>query len=125
MKNSPQPKTVLHGQGAGEISDADLEKRAREIALIQGRGDENVTEEDRAAAYAELSGQTLPETTVDDARSLGALSRDPSDPPSLSGGETPHSEEPNEQAELERIVLEGVEEAQHDQMVEAGKRRQL
>lgn len=124
MKHNPLPKTVIHGQGAGEIGRNEIERRAREIALIEGNGDETVTEEHRARALAELSGALLPETTVEDAESRGAISRDPSEPPSLSGTGAPIVAEPNEQADLEHLVLEGVEEAQHDQMLAARRRRE-
>jgi hypothetical protein len=124
MKHSPHPKTVLHGQGAGEITRGDIEQRAREIAVIQGRSEDDVTAADRAQAQAEMSGELLPATTVDDAQGLGAISRDPSEPPSIDGKEAPMAAEPNEQGDLESMVLEGVEEAQHDQMIAARRRRE-
>ena len=127
MKRSNEPhlaKTVIHGHAAGEISDRDIEQRAREIAIIAGRDPSSLREEDREQARRELGGQAVPDTMAEDAESIGSLSRDPSIPPTFHDGATPNVTEPNEQEELEHTVLEGVEEAQHDLMLEARKRRE-
>lgn len=117
-------KTVLHGDGAGPITEDDIERRAREIALIKGRSEDEVFSDDRAQARAELSGQDLPASTGEDVESIGTLSRDPSNPPAYYGKSAPTDEGPDEQKALEKTVLDGVEEAQHDQMVEARHRRE-
>jgi hypothetical protein len=121
IKHNKQSRMILHGAGAGGISEEDLERRALEIAVINGRND--ATEDDRAEAFAELQGQLLPPTSHDDAESLGALSRDPSEPPAMSGRETPSHEGDDEDQAVERLATEGVEEAQHDQML-ASRRRE-
>jgi hypothetical protein len=117
-------KTVIHGQPAAEIGSVEIEKRAREIAMIAGRDEDDVRPQDLAQAQAELEGRTTQETTVEDADSVGSMSRDPSIPPSFHDKPKSNVFEPNEQEELEHMVLDAVEEAQHDQMVEARKRRQ-
>jgi hypothetical protein len=43
-------KVEVRGKGLGGFSEADLERRAKELALIDNRT--NVTDEDRAAALA-------------------------------------------------------------------------
>ncbi len=107
-------KILLHGQGIGSVSMADLEERAREIALIEGR---SVTHQDRLRAKEELTrGATL---SGDDADSMESLSRDPSDPPGRHGEQLPDQAAADEQKTAERLVEEGVEEAQHEQMLEA------
>lgn len=121
--SSRHAKTVVHGRPVGEITQDDIEQRASELAEIQGRG--VVQSDNREEADAELSGLTLPDATTEDDQSVGSLSRDPSDPPAFYGKATPNVAEPNEQEELEDMVLDGVEEAQHDQMLEARKRREL
>jgi hypothetical protein len=57
--------------------------------------------------------------------STGSLSRDPSDPAGNRGHQVPEYSEPDEEEEVERTVLEGVEEAQHEQMVASGQEDDL
>lgn len=117
-------KIMLHGKGAGDLGDGDVERRARELALIRTGSADNVTEEDRAEAWAELDGQLLPETTGVDGESRGALSRDPSEPIADSGHQVPDQRglDDDETEARERLATEGVEEAQHDQMLAARER---
>src|SRR5205085_11363623 len=80
-----QGKMTIHGTGIGSITDDEIRERAAELASINGRGGEGVTEDDLQQAREELLGRNLPEATTDDSESSGSLSRDPSDPPSLTG----------------------------------------
>lgn len=118
------PKTVTHGRPSGEITDVAIEQRARENAVIAGRDPNALSDADYAQARRELEGRAVPETTAQDAQSRGSITRDPSNPPAFNDGPTPNVFEPNEQEELEHLVLEGVEEAQHDQMLAARQRRE-
>lgn len=121
--NTNQPtrgKILLHGLGAG-VASTDLKRRAREIAEINGHNAES--ENDLVEARAELDGSTLPPTTGDDVEGTAGLIRDPSEPPSITGHQTPNREGPDEQKAVERLVAEGSAEAQHDQML-AARRRQ-
>ena len=111
------PKIELGGNGLGIASQADVEKRARELALIADRA--AVTDEDRRQARAEFQDRDLPETINEDAESSQSLSRDPSDPLAERGRQVPEYGLEDEKAGLERLALEGVEEAQHEQMIEA------
>jgi len=122
MKRSPHGKLLLHGQGIGDLNDEDVEKRAREIARIGGRPDNQASDEDRLQALAELQGEMLPETTDTDGESRGALTRDPSEPISIPGHQTRNHEGDNDSAAVERLATEGVEEAQHDQMLASRER---
>lgn len=116
--NSPNHgKILLHGHGTGDISGDDLERRAREIAIIDGRGAHAVTEADRMRALAELGGESLPHTTGDDVEGIAGLIRDPSEPPSVTGHQTTNWEGPDSQKAVERLVAEGADEASHDQML--------
>jgi hypothetical protein len=110
-------RILRHGQRADEITDEAVELRAKELALIDGRRAASVTDQDRARALAELRGDHLPDTAFDDGEAEGGLARDPSEPRSISGERTPIYNEPEDQEMQERLVLEGVEEAQHDQML--------
>ncbi len=116
-------KILLHGNGAGGITGGDVERRAAEIALINGRSPGTITEADREEARAELGGTTLPATTAEDVEGVAGLNRDPSEPPSIGGHQTPNLEGPDEQKAVERLATEGVEEAQHDQMLAARHRQ--
>ena len=117
-------KTVIHGRPVGELTDEDITQRARENAIIEGRNPDRLVADDHERARNELEGRTLPDTSAEDVQSRGSLSRDPSIPPSFHDGAKPNMFEPNEQEELEHTVLDGVEEAQHDLMLEARKRRE-
>lgn len=125
MSTSHNPrlaKTVVHGRPAGEINQDEIEQRASEIAEINEH--HTVEPADREQAVREMSGAGVPDSTAEDEEPRGAMTRDPSDPPSFIDKAKPNFFEPNEQDELEHLVLDGVEEAQHDQMLEARKRRQ-
>jgi hypothetical protein len=119
MKNSKpaEAKIMVHGRGTGGVNDADIERRAGELASLAGR---SRTPYDYARARRELQGQTLPDGVNEDApRSSRGLLRDPSEPPSDTGRQIPERAAPDEEALSERLVEEGVEEAQHDQMIAA------
>jgi hypothetical protein len=121
---SPEPGRILrHGYRADQITDDAIDQRARELAQIAGRSPELITEEDRRRARAELSGESLPATTLTDSEGTAGLTRDPSEPPSDTGMHVPQQDEPDNQQVAERLVLEGVEEAQHDQMLAASRQR--
>jgi hypothetical protein len=123
MKKHPgQTKIILHGRGTGDLTDDDVEKRAREIAVIRGQSADQVTEADRAEAWAELNGELLPETSDTDGESIGSLSRDPSEPVAISGRQIANRGEDDDTGNTERLANEGVEEAQHDQMLAARER---
>jgi hypothetical protein len=111
------PRIEISGQGLGVYSRADLDRRARELALIDGRTE--ATDEDRARAAAEFQDQHLPDTQNEDLKTMQSMSRDPSDPMVNRGRQTPEYGNEDEKADVERLALEGVEEAQHDQMLES------
>jgi hypothetical protein len=113
-----QGKMETHGAAAGLFSAQDLKERAAEIARIAGRAE--VTDQDYDQARAELRDANLPSPVSADAdASMTSLSRDPSDPAVDRGRQTPEYLYNDEEEAVERLALEGVEEAQHDQMIEA------
>lgn len=112
---------AVHGTETGEISDVTIEERAREIALLAGR--DEPTAEDRKLALRELQGRSLiHEDASDDSRPSVAITRDPSEPPSVPGHQVlaPTGDPEDIPA---RLVEEGVEEAQHEQMIAARRRK--
>src|ERR1700722_5414466 len=123
-KKSRRPragKIEVHSRGAGALGEADLERRARELALIDGHPEP--TPDDWDQARAALGGDLV--APGEDDAMTDSLSRDPSDPPSNRGEQVPDIEEPDDDEEeaAERLVSEGVEEAEHDQMLAARKKR--
>ena len=125
MKTQPDQtgRILRHGKYASEVTEDDIAARARELAIIDGRSADDVTGEDLKHSRTELRGQHLPDTTLEDAVGSAALTRDPSEPPSQTGTQTLEQNDPENQNVMERLVLEGVEEAQHDQMLAARQRR--
>ncbi len=115
-------RIFVHGRGAGDVSPADIERRARELADIDRRAGAEITDQDLERARAELLGLSLPATNLDDDQARGGISRDPSEPASVPGEEAPSREGPDEEKAIERMTLEGVEEAQHEQMLAARRR---
>ena len=116
---------ILRGAEAGGITKADIERRAAELCLIRD-GHERYTDHDLRAAERELYGDTTPSSTAEDADSDVFLSRDPSEPRGTPGHQrdeiSPDENEENE--EPERLVIQGIEEAQHDLMVRARREEQ-
>ncbi|AHF93291.1 hypothetical protein OPIT5_26820 [Opitutaceae bacterium TAV5] len=119
---SPTGRILRHGKRADEVTAEAIELRARELALIDGRSAAQVTDGDRRRSRLELRGDHLPEGTLADAEGTGGISRDPAEPADNPGREVPSQDEPDEQATSERLAIEGVEEAQHDQMLAARRR---
>jgi len=114
-------KITLHGNGLGVASPELVEKRAREIALIDERDPDEFTEADWNQARKELLGAEHPipqEETQENADlteewPIVALSK---------GHRTPRPGVDEEEETVgEHLVAEGVEEATHDQMLEARK----
>lgn len=81
-----------------------------------------VGRQDRYRAREELAGLPILGPNDTEETILRGASRDPSEPVSDYGHEIPNVEEPDGQASIERLVNEGVEEAQSDQM-NADRRR--
>lgn len=117
----PAGRMIVHGDEVGSPGIADADRRAREIALI---GDHPVGPDDLADAERELSGEPVPPEAANGGESEGSLSRDPSDPAADRGHQAPTFEGDDEEQVAERLVTEGVDEAEHDQMVAARRRRQ-
>jgi hypothetical protein len=115
--HSTTQKLELHGKGVAGFTRGDIERRAKELAEIDNRME--ITNADREQARAEFVDRDLPDAINEDADTMQSMSRDPSDPMTNRGQKAPEYGEPDEQTELQRLALEGVEEAQHDQMTAA------
>jgi hypothetical protein len=118
--SQPEPgKITVHGNGLGVPSRDEVEKRAREIALIDERDPEQFTDADWDQARREIRGdltQPPPEETKQNATMEEEWAATPKD----SGHRVPRpGVDENEETLGEHLVNEGVEEASHDQMLEA------
>ncbi len=116
--NSPNQRIEVSGSGVGEISDADVENRARELATGDGRTEPNEVDFDHARRElhvpAEDSGET-PEPGD------GIAAETDLDPPGTTGHKTANqfleNEDHNDSADL---VREGLDEADHDTRTKSG-----
>lgn len=103
--------------GLGTVTEAMVGKRAKEIALINGHPQVLSTDWDQARR--ELTGRErlVPETTREEL--LPEESRDVAYAPPES--RVPAVPAPDEQTFAEKLVEEGVQEAEHEQMVQASR----
>lgn len=113
-------RITQHGSGLGTVTPEMVRTRARELALSDGRAAEEVTPADWNQAKRELLGAAIPpgvESDVDEAASTAGW--DPA-PPSI-GQRADTQELADEQTMSEKLIQEGVEEADHDERVQAGR----
>jgi hypothetical protein len=120
-KNSAAGRIINHAKAVGLPDNADIERRANEIARIEGHS--GVRDDDRRRADEELRGHDIPPLGDEEAEGTSSLSRDPSEPASIPGHQIPDRENEEEQFTTERLVSEGVSEAEHDQMLAARRRK--
>jgi len=112
----PTGKITVHGNGFGTPSPDIVEKRAREIAMIAERDPDEFTDADWDQARRELLGalpSNAPEETDDNAEVVEEWNV----VASSAGHRAPRVED--EENVGEHLVEDGIQEAAHDQMVEA------
>lgn len=124
MKINPLKKGVLtlNFEEIGEVSEEMLRKRAIELALINGRSESHVSQADRDQARRELTDGSDIDPKQEFLESVPESERwDP------VLGSTGHEVKPmpyendEDRSDEERLVEEGVDEAEHDQMLQAAK----
>jgi len=112
-------KISLHGNGMGVPAPEDIERRAREIAMIDERDPDGFTDTDWNQARQELMGaenNAPPEETPDNSE----MTEEWEVTPDNRGRRVPRPGiEENEETLGEHLVSDGREEAAHDQMLEA------
>ena len=117
--SEPRPgKIEVHGNGLGAPSPEEVESRAREIAMIDERNPDEFTDTDWKQARRELMGEennTPPEETSDNAD----LTEEWTVVASSKGHRLPRPGTDEEETVGEHLVIDGLEEAAHDQMLEA------
>jgi hypothetical protein len=121
-ENKPSSgKIELHGNGMGVPGPDDIERRAREIAMIDERNPDEFTDADWSQAREELMGSENnepPEETPDNSE----MTEEWEVVASSKGRRVPRpGVDENEETLGEHLVSDGREEAAHDQMLEARK----
>src|ERR1043166_360711 len=112
-------KISLHGNAMGVPSPEDIEKRAREIAMMEEREPNKFTEADWTQARKELLGAEHP-TPPEETKQNAQLSDDWYVAAETRGHRVPRPDVNEEEETVgEHLVTGGVEEATHDQMLEA------
>jgi hypothetical protein len=126
MKTNPLKQGALteNGVGIGTVTQEMVRERAIELAVIDGRSEKNVSVFDLERAKRELTG----ETDIDPKEAImeAAPESERWDPVAGSTGHkvgaTFNDDEDDEgRSDSERLVEEGVSEAEHDQMVQSAK----
>jgi hypothetical protein len=125
MKENPDEKGRFteHGRGLGTVTEEMVRQRAAELALLSGRPPGQVFDSDLQQARRELTGAEglVPEPTP--AEELEEEERWEPVPKSI-GHQAPTVEASDEQTFAEKLVEEGVEDAEQDQMVEGTRESQ-
>jgi len=112
-------KIELHGSGMGVPSSEDIERRAREIAMIDERDPEEFTDADLRLAREELMGVENNEPPEEDDKNI-KLEYEWEVTPDNRGRRVPRpGTEEDEESVGENLVSDGREEAARDQMLEA------
>jgi hypothetical protein len=109
MKHTPEEKSFVEPKDSGTVTPRMIEERAHELALSDGRNRPN--DLDRTRARSELTG--TPGSEQSPAREEPG--RDWQMPLVSTGVKAPTVRSENDQNISERLVQEGVEEADHDQ----------
>lgn len=106
-----------NGRGLGTVTEEMVRARARELALINGRP-EQVLDSDLDQARRELQGEERLNPEPSAAEEIPEEDRWEIVPDN-TGQQAPTVPAPDEQTFAERLVEEGVEDAEQDQMVKA------
>ena len=118
-KKPTSGKISLHGNGMGVPSPEDIERRAREIAMIDERNADDFTDADWSQAREELMGVENHEPPEEDDKTI-KLEKEWEITPDDRGRRVPRpGTEEDEETVGEHLVSDGREEAAHDQMLEA------
>jgi hypothetical protein len=114
-------KISVHGNGLGAPTPEQVEARAREIAMIDERDPDQFTDEDWNQARRELLGETVP-NPPEESKESANMEEDWEVTPDDRGHRVPRpGVDENEETVGEHLVADGIEEATHDQMLEARK----
>ncbi len=122
IENEGYGKLVSHGEPAEAPSQSQVDRRASELARIEGR--DQPTSEDRARALKEIQGLGSRRSERFADVPEDGLARDPSEPTQRGATRKPRINEEEENQAAETAALEGVEEAEHEQMLQARRQQE-
>jgi hypothetical protein len=111
-----------HFHAVGTVTREMVQERAREIAIINGHSVNHCTRQDWVDAQRELTG-AIPGLDDEDDQLIETAAW--GEEPMSAGHAVDRMEAPDEQTICEELVEQGINEAEHDQMVEAAKSRQI
>lgn len=126
MNTNPQNEgtIILHSSGIGTVTRKMVRERAVELALIAGRPASDVSKTDWEQAKQELTGSREIESnelvleTISETEGWDSI-------PGSTGGEAPvtplEGEDDEGQSLGEKLIDEGMREADHDQMLQAAQ----
>jgi len=112
-------KISLHGNGMGVPSPEDIERRAREIARIDERDPDEFTDADWAQARKEMLGAEHPTPPEETKQNAEMTEEWEVNAPTRGHRAARAGVDEDEETVGENLVNGGVEEATHDQMLEA------
>src|SRR4051812_43081428 len=115
----PLGKINVHGGGLGAPTPEQVEQRAREIALIDERDPNNFTDADWDQARRELLGEVTPLPSEEGDRAAKMQEEWEVTPDDRGHRVNRQGATDDEESVGEQLVTDGVEEATHDQMLEA------
>jgi hypothetical protein len=128
MKTNPLKKGALteNSAGIGTVTDKMVRERAIELAIINGRAAHEVSKSDWEQARRELTG----ESDIDPKSAVLEVAPESErwDPlPGSTGHKVPvaasEDEDEDGRSDNEKLVEEGIEGAEHDQMRQASRKR--
>jgi hypothetical protein len=122
MSNNPldEGRISEDGRPVGTVTVDMVLARARELAIINGRSPHKVLDTDLEQARRELTGEGDKDPEEATIESLPESERwDPV--PGSSGQQVPTVPLVDESVENEKLVQEGVDEAEHDQMLQGSE----
>ncbi|HUE40680.1 MAG TPA: hypothetical protein VMO75_02015 [Chthoniobacterales bacterium] len=111
-------KIELHGNGMGVPSPEDIERRAREIAMIDERNPEDFSDTDWRQAREELLGDQETKPPEEDDKNI-KMEEEWEVTPDDHGHRVGPGVDEEDETIGEQLVTDGREEAAHDQMLEA------
>lgn len=124
MKEDPMEEGRISNRSrpVGGVTWGMVRRRAREIAVINGRPSGEVLDSDFDQARRELT--SLEDESVKDQILESAPESERWDPvPGSFGRQVPRHTLDDEEPEAERLVQEGMEDAEHDQMLQGSRER--
>lgn len=118
QNQTDQGRFSINGRGLGTVTEQMIRDRAVELAEINGRSGQNVLDSDLDQARRELRGEELlsPESVT--AENIPEDERW-NDNPGSTGTQAETIPASDEQTFAEKLVEEGVEDAEHDQEIQA------